>query len=72
MGWLVGSSNKIIGDIELKTKLMTLLKEGFRPEFLNRIYEIVIFKALTKDEVKKIRVFCNLASKRRSMSNMTV
>lgn len=31
-----------------------LLKQQFRPEFLNRLDEIVIFKPLTKDEVTKI------------------
>ena len=31
-----------------------LLKQQFRPEFLNRLDEIIIFKPLTKDEVTKI------------------
>ncbi len=30
------------------------LKQYFRPEFLNRIDEIIVFRQLTKDEVKKI------------------
>ncbi len=39
---------------ELKKKLMELLKTSFRPEFLNRIDEIIIFKALTAKELEKI------------------
>ena len=31
-----------------------VLKQQFRPEFLNRLDEIIIFKPLTKDEVTKI------------------
>ena len=30
------------------------MKQQFRPEFLNRLDEIIIFKPLTKDEVTKI------------------
>ncbi len=35
-------------------KVMSALKEEFRPEFLNRIDEIIIFNYLGKDEIKKI------------------
>ena len=38
----------------LKEKVMTALKENFRPEFLNRIDEIIIFNYLGKMEIKKI------------------
>ena len=31
-----------------------LLKSKFRPEFLNRLDEIVYYKSLTKDEMRKI------------------
>jgi ATPases with chaperone activity, ATP-binding subunit len=30
------------------------LKQYFRPEFLNRLDEIIVFRQLTKDEVKRI------------------
>ncbi len=36
------------------TEVHNLLKQQFRPEFLNRLDEIIIFKPLTKDEVVKI------------------
>ncbi|GHV06434.1 chaperone protein ClpB [Spirochaetia bacterium] len=39
---------------EIKDGLMELLKQSFRPEFLNRIDETVIFNRLGKDEISKI------------------
>jgi len=38
----------------LKDKVMEALKEEFRPEFLNRIDEIIIFNYLGRPEIKKI------------------
>ena len=38
----------------LRDKVMEALKESFRPEFLNRIDEIIIFNYLGKPEIKKI------------------
>ena len=43
------------GDAEsLKARLMDALRRTFRPEFLNRIDEIVIFRALGSEEIHKI------------------
>jgi ATP-dependent Clp protease ATP-binding subunit ClpB len=39
---------------ELKERINDALKEVFRPEFLNRIDEIIIFNRLSKTELKKI------------------
>ncbi len=38
----------------MKEKIMDSLKEAFRPEFLNRIDEIVIFNYLQKEQIKRI------------------
>jgi len=38
----------------MREKIFDSLKEGFRPEFLNRIDEIVIFNYLQKDQIKSI------------------
>lgn len=38
----------------LESKVREALKEFFRPEFLNRVDETVVFKPLTKDELIKI------------------
>ncbi|HLF20318.1 MAG TPA: ATP-dependent chaperone ClpB [Bacteroidota bacterium] len=42
----------IMGD--LRTKLFEMLRQAIRPEFLNRIDEIILFKPLTMSEIKKI------------------
>jgi len=39
---------------EMKEKLLAELKRTFRPEFLNRIDGVMVFKALTKEEIKQI------------------
>ncbi|MCI1931397.1 MAG: AAA family ATPase, partial [Clostridia bacterium] len=39
---------------EAKSKVKELLKRSFRPEFLNRLDEIVMFKPLTKDNISSI------------------
>jgi ATP-dependent Clp protease ATP-binding subunit ClpA len=37
-----------------KGLLFDILKRTFRPEFLNRVDEIIVFNSLTKDDMKKI------------------
>lgn len=39
---------------EAKNKVMHLLQQSVRPEFLNRIDDIVMFSPLTKNEIKQI------------------
>jgi ATP-dependent Clp protease ATP-binding subunit ClpB len=39
---------------ELRVKLFEMLKQSIRPEFLNRIDEIIVFKPLTMPELAKI------------------
>jgi ATP-dependent Clp protease ATP-binding subunit ClpC len=39
---------------KMKEKVTEELKKGFRPEFLNRIDEVIVFKELTRDEVTQI------------------
>ena len=38
----------------MKTRIMGELKKVFRPEFLNRIDEVIVFHKLQKDEIKEI------------------
>ena len=38
----------------LKEDMMQLLRAHFRPEFLNRIDEIIVFRALTREQVEQI------------------
>ena len=39
---------------ELKEELMEVLRGSFRPEFINRIDEIIVFRALTDDQLADI------------------
>ena len=41
-------------DPEAKEQVQQLLRRSFRPEFLNRLDEIVFYKPLTKDNITKI------------------
>ena len=58
-GKLLGFSSKESGeqsDENYKSKSSEALKSTFRPEFLNRIDEIITFKKLTEEEIKEITV----------------
>ena len=55
MGALGFLGNGEAGENEnLKEKVMEALRSNFRPEFLNRIDEVVVFNHLGKTEIKKI------------------
>jgi len=48
-------SNDTIGSYErMKTKVQEELKQHFRPEFLNRVDEIIVFPPFTEDEILQI------------------
>jgi ATP-dependent Clp protease ATP-binding subunit ClpC len=43
------------GDFDrLKDELMDVLRQSFRPEFINRIDEIIVFRALTDEQLAEI------------------
>ncbi|MBU2578319.1 AAA family ATPase, partial [Patescibacteria group bacterium] len=44
----------VISNAELKEKILEDMKAFFRPEFLNRVDEIIIFNPLTKELLKQI------------------
>ena len=48
----IGEDGEISEDA--KDKVFALLKQSFRPEFLNRLDEIVCFKPLTREDIGKI------------------
>jgi ATP-dependent Clp protease ATP-binding subunit ClpB len=39
---------------EMRTRVMDALRSHFRPEFLNRIDEVIIFKPLSRDQLGEI------------------
>ena len=51
----------------LETNIHEALKKHFRPEFLNRVDEIVVFEHLTQDEIRQIsKLLCQSLSNRLS------
>ncbi|MCU0596888.1 MAG: ATP-dependent chaperone ClpB [Desulfobacterota bacterium] len=50
--WIYELAGK--GDKEVESRVMEALRSTFRPEFLNRVDEIVIFNSLGTEEIKKI------------------
>lgn len=53
MAQMEGWNNAIVLE-ETKEEVMTLLKQVVRPEFLNRVDEVVLFEPLTLDHARKI------------------
>ena len=46
--------NAGLSDKEIKSRVMSEVKRLFRPEFLNRIDEIIVFKSLTPEQIGQI------------------
>ena len=49
-----GADDKKKNDDKIKSEVMSELKKEFRPEFLNRVDEIIVFKQLTEEEISQI------------------
>ena len=75
-GKLIGFGDKDKKDKkyeEIKSNVMTELKREFKPEFLNRIDEIIVFKQLTEEEIGKIAdLMIEASTKRLSARNITI
>jgi len=58
---------------DIKSKVLEELKGAFRPEFLNRVDDIIVFSKLTQDEIKQIagKMLDNL-KKRLTNLNITI
>jgi len=54
LGFELGESQVDSQYSRIKTLVNEELKQYFRPEFLNRLDEIIVFRQLTKDEVREI------------------
>ena len=56
VGFQVQDNKQELGERYKKIKdlVMDSMKKTFRPEFLNRIDEIIVFQQLTKEEIRKI------------------
>jgi ATP-dependent Clp protease ATP-binding subunit ClpC len=54
IGFTVGEGDTGVSFDDMKTRIMSELKKVFRPEFLNRIDEVIVFHKLAKDEIREI------------------
>ena len=54
LGFAVSDDETGITYDDMKTRIMGELKKVFRPEFLNRIDDVIVFHKLQKDEIKQI------------------
>jgi ATP-dependent Clp protease ATP-binding subunit ClpC len=54
LGFAVSDDETGITYDDMKNRIMGELKRVFRPEFINRIDEVIVFHKLAKDEIKEI------------------
>jgi len=54
LGFSVSDDETGISYDDMKTRIMGELKKVFRPEFLNRIDDVIVFHKLQRDEIKQI------------------
>jgi ATP-dependent Clp protease ATP-binding subunit ClpC len=54
LGFAVSDDETGITYDDMKARIMGELKKVFRPEFLNRIDDVIVFHKLQKDEIKQI------------------
>lgn len=48
------AKTKQASEDEMDRRIFSILKDSFKPEFLNRIDEIVVFTSLTREDIKEI------------------
>ena len=65
--------NKGLSDKEIQSRVMAELKKMFRPEFLNRLDEIIVFKSLTDEQmVEIVRLLVSDLRERMIEQNMSI
>ena len=66
-------NNEESSDVNVRELVMSELKQVFRPEFLNRVDDIIVFNKLTKPEIEEIAgKMLNTLSKRLETLGVTV
>ena len=62
-----------LDDNEVKSDVMGELKRQFKPEFLNRVDDIIVFKQLKKEDIKEIaKRLLDILAKRLSARDITI
>ncbi len=54
LGFAAGGESAERDYEQIKSDVMSEVKQAFRPEFLNRIDELIVFRQLEKDDIKQI------------------
>lgn len=54
LGFNPRPEGKGLGDADIKSRVMSEVKTLFRPEFLNRVDDIIVFKSLSTEELAQI------------------
>ena len=68
----VTTSNADTEHEDMKKNVMDEVKQNFKPEFLNRIDDIIVFRALTEDDVRNISNLLLKELKQRVASQMEI
>ena len=68
----VTASNADTEHEDMKKNVMDKVKQNFKPEFLNRIDDIIVFRALTEDDVRNISNLLLKELKQRVASQMEI
>lgn len=73
LGFSAGTESTERGYEEIKSDVMSEVKRAFKPEFLNRIDEIIVFHQLDTEDIKQISVkMLSQLTKRLSDNKITV
>ncbi len=69
LGFGSGEEEQERSDAVIREEVMGELKQAFRPEFLNRIDDIIVFHRLTQEEIQKIaeNLLCQVADRMQEM-----
>lgn len=54
LGFKEEGEKEFLGEEEIRNKVLGILRENFKPEFLNRLDEIIIFHPISKEILKSI------------------
>jgi len=73
LGFAAGGDDKAKSYEDMKNNVMGELKKTFRPEFLNRIDEIIVFHPLQEEHIKEIvGIMIDGLAKRLEQNNITI
>ncbi|MGN0114045.1 MAG: ATP-dependent Clp protease ATP-binding subunit [Acutalibacteraceae bacterium] len=68
-----GNSDSVISDEQVREDVMTELKKAFRPEFLNRVDDTIVFRQLKPEDIEQIAgKLLNTLAKRVAERNINI